>query len=307
MTERVLDMLGTKLRERDLPDYESYDAEKRDFLFSTYRGLAQFVSENGDEILEQLIELRERAEDAHSDMLSVKTNLTDEILRRFLEMLPNPAFVDISNSVGVNPATSNSKRLAAQHLEFYGGPIFDRIEQAFAMASGHEALLKALDERIAEYVDEGWSFDCSYVWAALLNPSDLLDSAIEIRISEWDLVYIATAEPDSDDEYAYDAQKVAYNRSWDHLDLESTFEHRRESGLIRRKSVNRSWEYEDTKFSDPESMKFDADDVIDAAVEVYLNPRKPSPTIRDPRQFELTLEALRRRAGIAQVALFATA
>jgi hypothetical protein len=107
MTERVLDMLGTKLRERDLPDYESYDAEKRDFLFSTYRGLAQFVSENGDEILEQLIELRERAEDAHSDMLSVKTNLTDEILRRFLEMLPNPAFVDISNSVGVNPATSN--------------------------------------------------------------------------------------------------------------------------------------------------------------------------------------------------------
>ena len=46
MTERVLDMLGTKLRERDLPDYESYDAEKRDFLFSTYRGLAQFVSEN---------------------------------------------------------------------------------------------------------------------------------------------------------------------------------------------------------------------------------------------------------------------
>jgi hypothetical protein len=202
---------------------------------------------------------------------------------------------------------SNSKRLAAKHLEFYGGPIFDRIEQAFAMASGHEALLKALDERIAEYVDEGWSFDCSYVWAALLNPSDLLDSAIEIRISEWDLVYIATAEPDSDDEYAYDAQKVAYNRSWDHLDLESTFEHRRESGLIRRKSVNRSWEYEDTKFSDPESMKFDADDVIDAAVEVYLNPRKPSPTIRDPRQFELTLEALRRRAGIAQVALFATA
>jgi hypothetical protein len=31
---------------------------------------------------------------------------------------------------------------------------------------------------------------------------------------------------------------------------------------------------------------------------VYLNPRKSSPTIRDPRQFELTLEDLRRRAGI---------
>ncbi|MFZ3376078.1 MAG: hypothetical protein WA183_11035 [Chthoniobacterales bacterium] len=39
--------------------------------------------------------------------------------------------------------------------------------------------------------------------------------------------------------------------------------------------MNRSWEYEDTKFSDPESMKFDADDVIDAAVEVYLNPGNP--------------------------------
>ena len=61
MTERVLDMLDTKLRERDLPDYESYDAAKRDFILSTYRDLEQFVSTNGDEILEQLLELRERA------------------------------------------------------------------------------------------------------------------------------------------------------------------------------------------------------------------------------------------------------
>ena len=215
-------------------------------------------------------------------------------------MLPHRAFTDIATSIGIDAAIPTAKRQVAQHLEFYGGPIFDRVEQAFATASGHEALLKALDDRIAEYVGLGWSFDCSYVWAALVNPSDLLDSTIEIRISEWDLVYIATAEPESDDEHAYDAQKVAHNRSWDALDLESTFEHRRENGLIRRKSVNRSWEYEDTKFSDPESMKFDVDDVIDAAVEVYLNPRKPSPTIRDPRQFELTLEDLRRRAGIGR-------
>ena len=113
-------------------------------------------------------------------------------------------------------------------------------------------------------------------------------------------MYIATAEEDSDDEHAYDAQKVAYNRSWDALDLENTCEHRRENGLIRRKSGGRSWDYEDTKFSDPKSIKFDTDDLIDAAVEVYLNPRKSSPTIRDPRQFELTLEDLRRRAGIGK-------
>jgi hypothetical protein len=49
----------------------------------------------------------------------------------------------------------------------------------------------------------------------------------------------------------------------------------------------------------PESIHFDTDDLIDAAVKVYLNPWNSSPTIRDPRQFELTLEALRRRAGIA--------
>jgi hypothetical protein len=123
-------------------------------------------------------------------------------------------------------------------------------------------------------------------------------SAIEVRISEWDLVYIVTAEDDGDDEHAYDAQKVAHNRSWDDLDLESTFEHRLENGLIRRKSGDRSWEYEDTEFGDPENIEFDTNDLIDAAVEVYLNPRKSSPTIRDPRQFELTLEDLRRRAGV---------
>ena len=297
MTERVLDMLGTKLRERDLPDYESYDAEKRNFVLSTYRDLEQFVSTNGDEILEQLLELRERAFDSHTDM-SVKADLNEKMLRRFLEMLPNRAFADIAISCGIDPATSNAKRLTARQLEFYGGPMFNGIEQAFAAASGHEALIKALGDRIAEYV-EGWSFDCSHVWALPVNPSNLPDSAIEIRIAEWDLLYIATAEAESDDEHAYDAQKVAYNRSWDDLDLESTFEHRRENGLIRRKSGRGSWEYEDTQFSNPESINFDTDDLIDAAVEVYLDPRKSSPTVRDPRQFELTLEALRRRAGIA--------
>jgi hypothetical protein len=77
----------------------------RDFLLNSYRDLEQFASTNGDEILEQLLELRERAEDAHSDMLSAKANLTGEILRQFLEMLPDRAFSDISKSVGVDPAT----------------------------------------------------------------------------------------------------------------------------------------------------------------------------------------------------------
>jgi hypothetical protein len=72
--------------------------------------------------------------------------------------------------------------------------------------------------------------------AVPVNPSDLSASAIETRISESDLVYIATAEPESDDEHAYDARKSAYNRSWDDIDFESTLEHRREKGLIRRKS-----------------------------------------------------------------------
>jgi hypothetical protein len=149
-------------------------------------------------------------------------------------------------------------------------------------------------------VKEGWSFDCSYVWAVPVNPSDLVGSAIQIRSAEYNLVYIATADEDSDDEHAYDAQKVAYNGSWDDLDLDSTFEHRREIGLVRRQSGERHWEYEDSEFGDPQHIEFDTDDLIDAAIEAYLNPRKASPTIRDPRQFELTLEALRRRAGIGQ-------
>jgi hypothetical protein len=68
------------------------------------------------------------------------------------------------------------------------------------------------------------------------------------------LVYIATADDESDDEHAYDAQKVAHNRGWDDLDLENTFEHRRENGLIRRKSGGRSWDYEDTEFSDRRTL-----------------------------------------------------
>ena len=85
-----------------------------------------------------------------------------------------------------------------------------------------------------------------------------------------------------------------------HSRWENTGEHRRENGLIRRKSGGRHWEYEDAEFADPEHVEFDTDDLIDAAVEILLQPRQSSPTIRDPRQFELTLEALRRRAGIGR-------
>lgn len=86
------------------------------------------------------------------------------------------------------------------------------------------------------------------------------------------------------------------------MDWESTSEHRRENGLIRRKSGGRNWEYEDTRFGKPEHIEFDTDDLIDAAVDVYLNPRKSSPITRDPRQFELTLEGLRHCAGIGRYA-----
>ena len=61
-------------------------------------------------------------------------------------------------------------------------------------------------------------------------PGTLPGSAIEIRIAEWDLISIATTQDDGDNEHAYDAQKVTYNRC--DLDLESTFEHRRQEGLM---------------------------------------------------------------------------
>jgi hypothetical protein len=53
---------------------------------------------------------------------------------------------------------------------------------------------------------------------------------------------------------AHEAQKVAYNRSWDDIDWESTFEHRRENGLIRRKSGSRSRDYEGSEFGEPEHI-----------------------------------------------------
>jgi len=115
-----------------------------------------------------------------------------------------------------------------------------------------------------------------------VNPGTLPGSAIETRIAEWDLVHIATAEGDGDDEHAYDAQNVAHNRSWDDLDLESTFEHPTRERPDQAQAERGSWEYEDAEFGDPERIEFDTEDLIDAAVSVYLNPRKSSPTIANP-------------------------
>jgi hypothetical protein len=121
MTERVLDMLVDQLQARDLPEYESYDADKRDFILSTYRDLEQFVSTNGDEILEQLLALRERAEDAHSDMLSAKANLNDEILRRFLEMLSDRPSPTSRNRSGSSRRSRTPNGSSLEISSFTGG------------------------------------------------------------------------------------------------------------------------------------------------------------------------------------------
>lgn len=304
MTDRVLTMLENALASRDLPDYEFYDRDRREFILSRYRDLEQFVMANGDEVLEHLLELREHADDTHSDALTAAANLDANTLRRFLEALPHRLFMNIAVSVGADAKAEHAYRAVAGHLAVRGGPIFGRIERAFAAASSHGALIKALNDRIAEYVNDGWNFESAYIWAALVNPSDIMRSTIEIRISEWDLVYMATAD-EEDDEHGYDAQKMAQNGAWDDVDWESTFEHRRENGLIKRKPGAGVWDYVDAEFGDPAHLKFDTDDLIGAAVELYLNPRNSSPTIRDPRQFELTLEALRQRAGIARTAAMA--
>jgi hypothetical protein len=52
-----------------------------------------------------------------------------------------------------------------------------------------------------------------------------------------------------------------------------------------------------TSSGHPENIEFDTDELIDAAVDVCFG------TIRDPRQFELTLEDLRRRAGLGRLAI----
>jgi hypothetical protein len=296
-------MLDTALASRDLPDYDSYDRDRREFILTRYRDLEQFVIANGDEVLEHMLELRERAEDAHSGGLTEAAKLDADTLRDFLEALPGRLFSDIALSVGVDARAGNAHRVVAGHLAERGGPVFERIEQAFVAASGHGALIKALDDRVAEYANDGWSFESAYIWAAFVNPSNVIHSAIEIRISEWDLVYMATAG-EEDDEHGYDARKIAHRGAWDDVEWESTFERRRENGLIKRKAGAGAWEYEDVEFADPEHIEFDTDDLIDAAVEVYLNPRKAAPTVRDPRQFELTLEALRRRAGLGRVLVY---
>lgn len=181
MTDRVLDMLDQQLRQRDLPEYDAYDAANREFVLSRYRDLEQFISVNGDDLLEQLLQLRERAEDAHSDLLTVKAKLDDDTVRRFLELLPARVFADIARSVTVVPAERSAHREAARRLTSYGGPVFDQIEQVFEAASGHEVLVRALDERIAEYVREGWVFECTYAWAVLPNSTELIGSAIEVQ------------------------------------------------------------------------------------------------------------------------------
>jgi hypothetical protein len=153
-------------------------------------------------------------------------------------------------------------------------------EQAFIGASGHGALIKALDDRIAEYANDGWTFESAYIWAAFVTPSNLLGSAIEIRISEGDLVYMATAD-EEDDEHGYDAQKIAHSGAWDDVEWESTFERRRENGLIKRKPGGGGWDYVDAEFADPQDMKFDTGDLIDAAVELFVSPRnrRPPPSV----------------------------
>jgi len=69
--------------------------------------------------------------------------------------------------------------------------MFNRIEQAFAAASGHEAMIKVLDERIASMSTKDGPSSVATLGRAG-EPGNLTEFSDPNTNAEYDLVYMAT-------------------------------------------------------------------------------------------------------------------
>lgn len=81
----------------------------------------------------------------------------------------NRAFVGIAGTVGIDPTAGNAKRLAAKRLTHYGRASVRSDGAGVRCGVRPRAMIKALDQRFAEYVNDGWSFGCSCLGAPIVS------------------------------------------------------------------------------------------------------------------------------------------
>lgn len=225
----VLEMLFHRLSELGItPPMLSLHPERDIFTIERWRNASAFFHAMGDGVCEAAADLV----DGEGHTLAAGDGLIDADIRATFVALEPSAYASLMRILGVraippgHPQYEAALRLAISRLR--GTPLEDSMREALASARRVSGAVKdAIVDRLHAYASVGWRFKNPYQHVAL---DDDLTAPVAITIRADDLVAIATADQDGDDEFVMILEDIRHD-GWFAIDAEAVVRDREAQGL----------------------------------------------------------------------------
>lgn len=279
MTSRVLSRIDSGLNSRDFPDSGSYEKDNHRFAVYRWDSFENFV--RYDNQIKPILDICMRESDV------TLSGTTADAFIKIIEELPDDwqeKFINRAEKINgyqSSGMTSDEITNAGKILINSDDEWYKQFEELFKDSS---RIVDQAWERLAQYVDCGWSF---YSSAYVDIPSDVEDlkkfvtneDDVILYVDERDMINIASSDGDGDDSTYFDYYRLQKD-GWEEID-EYTYERRLEEELIKG-----SYNGEDTWLKT--LSKSDDENFINAYTNRLAD--ESSGKIPDDRQGELVVE-----------------
>lgn len=282
MTSRVEDMIDRSLESLNISTYGvRYDKSKKEFKVASWRDFERFIRSHDDGVVQDILDI------AQGEAEWQLGSNTAQAFKTAVLKLPERWQTKFMQRAAQDDIDDACKVLISRNDDWY--QIFQEQRQ------NDSEIRDQAWERLLEYVKIGWptssgaDLNIPYKDVESLRAFVTGDSEVIATISERQMVYIATATEEYDDEDYYRAQKIS-RYDWDGFDYDDAeyyVEQRQEDDLIDGDG-NDTW---------LDGLDTDMDSVF---IKPYLERLQGYSTskIPDPRQGEL-LESIRRLRQLA--------
>lgn len=227
--EDVMEMLREKLGEYNaVPATLQLSDDQKEFKIETWKNLSQFCSRVDDGVVSKMLDIL----DGTNDDIEILDSLSNEEIIAVISSLNDADYHHLMRALEVRPVAHNDANfqkavmLAAQRLN--NSAYYDMLLDAANEAAGTGELHSLIRERLSAYIECGWSFENH--WVGLEVDDTDLDAPVSLHISVDDLVRLATADEEGDDEYSGYLGQVRHSGGWDVISDYQT-ERRDEEGL----------------------------------------------------------------------------
>ena len=296
MTPRLIKLINNRLPSG--LSVGNYDKDRKSFIVESWENLDSFLRYGVyDDSVEKILEIAEGNASFQSDRSSIENAPT--VFRETVLDMPLQWQERLIKRAGLSKAPSDSMdhvlMNAAVQLERTNDAWYTTFLEVYA---SEDRIKEEAWERLARYVESGWSFACQNVFLNIPDDVESLktfvenNDAVELRIGEADIIRYAMAGSEDDgDDVAWEIGQMqgdGSEASWETVDTDNTAERRHEHGLLD--SNHRRRDGDPWLAGIDTTTKSLTDDFL-----AVLQGNQPGGKIHDERQRELNLEGVNLR------------